>query len=1056
MDGVAVEVGGSRLRTLLTRLALDPGRTVGANALVEALWGDAPPAEPGNALQSLVSRLRRAVPGLPLQSAPGGYRLDLPADAVDAHRFERLAREGARALRADNPAGAATVLSEALALWRGPALADVAGADFAAAADARLSELRLAATEDRVEAQLRLGADAALLGAELGGLAAAHPLRERTWALRMRALAAAGRTAGALAAYEEVRARLADTFGADPSAELREAHLAVLRGSAAPHPATPAAPPPQIGNLRATVSSFVGREAELARLGALLGEQRLVTLVGPGGAGKTRLAGTAAAAAAPRLPGGAWLVELAPVSDPADVPQAALATVLRREARVRDPNEPSTPADDLSRLADALRGADTLLVLDNCEHVIDAAARLADELLARCPQLRVLATSREPLGIVGESLAAVPSLRLPAPDCPAAEAARYPSVQLLRDRASAVRPGFDVDDGNVAAVVEICRRLDGLPLAIELAAARLRTQSPEEVARRLDDRFRLLTGGSRTAMPRHRTLRAVVAWSWDLLTDDERHLVETLAVFPATITADSAAGVAGLDTPVALDLLGAVVDKSLLQVIDGAGDTTRYRMLETIREYGVDRLAEAGTLEAARAAHAAHFLSLAETAEPHLRGADQLPWLALMRAEWDNLVGAIHTACDAGDADTALRMCSALTFLWMMTGSHEQAGALLSRALAVPGDAPAQARAIAAMMHQLHNTMSGIARPDLSRVGEVVALLDGVDLHRAHPLLALVRPALSLVTDDTEAGLAEIDRQLDHPDPWARAMLLTMRSSIQENAGYADGMMRDVTAAVEAFRQVGDRWGMSTALTVLADAKSKRGETDEAAAALEESIRLMRELNPGDDAGHQRIWLASVHAYADPERARAELRAYVAEFPEPSPRRETAFALLILADLARTAGEPAEARQMLDRARVHLDAANLVPPQFQSLLLSTEAHLAMFLGRDDDAAEHISAALRYAVEGNDMPVVAKVGVAAACHYGATGEPALAAEALGAADAVRGTRDLTDCDTERLTRSLRQALGDAAFEAAYAKGRGHDRAGAFALFDPVGPAPTGSN
>ncbi|WP_344125693.1 AfsR/SARP family transcriptional regulator, partial [Luedemannella flava] len=190
VDGVAVEVGGTRLRALLTRLALDPGRTVSVGALVDAVWGDAPPAEPANALQSLVSRLRRAVPGLPLVSGPGGYRLDLPADAVDAHRFERLAREGARALRSDDPAGAATVLAESLSLWRGPALSDVAGADFAVAADARLSELRLTVTEDRVEAQLRLVADAALLGAELDGLAAAHPLRERTWALRMRALAA--------------------------------------------------------------------------------------------------------------------------------------------------------------------------------------------------------------------------------------------------------------------------------------------------------------------------------------------------------------------------------------------------------------------------------------------------------------------------------------------------------------------------------------------------------------------------------------------------------------------------------------------------------------------------------------------------------------------------------------------------------------------------------------------------------------------------------------------------------------------------------------------------
>ncbi|MFC7481912.1 ATP-binding protein [Luedemannella flava] len=803
--------------------------------------------------------------------------------------------------------------------------------------------------------------------------------------------------------------------------------------------------------MRATLSSFVGRDEELARLGALLTEQRLVTLVGPGGAGKTRLACTVAAGAAPRLPGGAWLVELAPVTDPADVPQAALATMLRREARVRDPNDAGAFADDLSRLADTLRDVETLLILDNCEHVIDAAARLADELLARCPRLRVVATSREPLGIVGESLAAVPSLRLPAPDCPAAEAVTYPAVQLLRDRAAAVRPGFAVGDDNVAAVVEICRRLDGLPLAIELAAARLRTLSPEEVAARLDDRFRLLTGGSRTAMPRHRTLRAVVAWSWELLTDDERRLVETLAVFPATITADSAAGVAGVDTPIVLDLLGALVDKSLLQVVDGAGETTRYRMLETIREYGVDRLAEAGALESARAAHAAHFLSLAETAEPHLRGRGQVPWLALLRAEWDNLVGAVHTACDSDDADTALRLCAALTFLWTMTGSHEQAATLLGRALAVPGEGPRDALVIVTIMHHLHATIAGMVPLDLTRFHEIDDLVRDIDVSTAHPLLALVKPAMALVTDDTEAGLAATARSLENPDPWVRAMLLSMRGSIQENAGYADGMLRDLTAAVAAFREVGERWGLSATLAGLADAKGKRGDLAGAAAALEESIRLVRELNPGDDAGHQRIWLASLHMRTDPERARAQLTAFLAETPRLDAGHNGPLALMLLADLARFRGDLDEADRLIGEATLRMDDVPLVPQQFRALLLRTRAQVALARGRLDKARRLILEALDQGRQSNDMPVVANVGLTTAMWHAATGDALVAAETLGASDAVRGTHDLTNVDAERLTQQLRAALGDATFEAAYAKGRGYDHATAL---DAVRPPAAG--
>ncbi|WP_460808635.1 ATP-binding protein [Micromonospora zhanjiangensis] len=501
--------------------------------------------------------------------------------------------------------------------------------------------------------------------------------------------------------------------------------------------------------MRAALTTFVGRDEDLRRLTKQLAGNRLVTLIGPGGAGKTRLAGVAAAVLAEDIAGGAWLVELAPITDPADVPRVVLDTLGRRTDR---PGETVglAPRDTMGRLVDTLSTDETLIVLDNCEHVVDAAARLADDLLGRCPGLRVLATSREPLGILGEVLDAVPPLRLPPADAAPVDALAYPSVQLLRDRAAAVRSGFAVTDDNVADVVEICRRLDGLPLAIELAAARLRTLSPRQVAAGLDDRFRLLTGGSRTALPRHRTLRAVVDWSWGLLTGDERRLAERLAVFPSSITADSAAGAGGDD---AAALLDALVDKSLLQVV---GDG-RFRMLETIREYGLERLAAAGGVADVRAAHAGYFLRLVRTADPHLRTAGQLPWLRLLEAERENIVGALHFACDAGDADTALRIGAALALPLVIWGDGGIGGDVLTRTLTLPGPAPAAERAVVLAIRMITDMFGNERVPGGS---EIAALAAAIDATRGsdNPYLPLVDAFLAIFTDDTAAGIAAVDR----------------------------------------------------------------------------------------------------------------------------------------------------------------------------------------------------------------------------------------------------------------------------------------------------------
>ncbi|MFB9836175.1 BTAD domain-containing putative transcriptional regulator, partial [Actinoallomurus acaciae] len=624
-EGRSVNAGGPRLRALLIRLALDAGRTVPAAALADEVWPDDGPVDRVNALQSLVARLRRLLPGDVLLSTGGGYRLDLSADAVDACRFEGLAGEGRRALKDGEPEVALRVLDEALGLWRGE-LTD--GAPDTARR--RLDELRLGAQEDRAEAALAVGRLDGIV-AELRELTATYPFRERLRVLIVRTLTAEGRQAEALAFFAEYPEFLADEVGADPGPELLEAHQAALAGGPAP------AKRPR-GNLRAPVTGLIGRAEEVALVHGRLGTTRLVTLVGPGGVGKTRLA---TAVAAERSPD-AWLVELASVTD-----SGALARAVLDALGIGGTGMFDGPRDDLRRLSEALTGDETLVVLDNCEHLVDDVAPFVQELLGRCPGLRVIATSREPLGVLGEAICPVPPLPMEF------------AVRLFGDRAAAARPGFVLTAGNAPLVEDLCRRLDGLPLALELAAARLRSLPLTDLAARLDARLDLPAYPRRATEPRHRTLRAVVAWSWDLLGDDERRLARRLAAFPGGISVESAESVAAAD----VDVLTALADRSLLQF-----DGERYRMLETIREYGLEQLVHSGELARVQAAHAAYFVGLAERAEPCLRDARQLPWLARLAAERDNLFAALRFARQTGDVGVAVLLCAALGVFWLIRG----------------------------------------------------------------------------------------------------------------------------------------------------------------------------------------------------------------------------------------------------------------------------------------------------------------------------------------------------------------------------------------------------
>src|SRR5262252_3368845 len=567
--GQLVPVGGARLRCFLIRLAVSGGRPVPVDRLAEDLWAADRPADPANAVQALVSRLRGVTGRDTVEHGPAGYRLTVPPGEVDAWAFEQVVA-AARSLLADGETAAgAAGLRRALGMWRGPALADVADAQFAAATIARLSELRLAALEDRIDADLELGHGAALVP-EIEEAATAYPLRERLRGQLMRALYAAGRQADALGVYEDTRQALATSLGVDPSPGLASVHLAILRGELpagpAPGPATarpvttaePAAgavrtaepAPRRRTNLPAQLTSFVGRDDELARVAKLLAEARLVTLTGPGGAGKTRLSVEAADRLADQAPDGVWFVPLAPVRDALDVPQAVLVAIGAAESLwPADPVEAARLAalEPLDRLAEVLAAQRLVLVLDNCEHVVDAVARLAARVLGDAPEVRILATSREPLGLTGETLCPVPSLPLPPPDAGPVDAAASPAVRLFADRAAAVRPGFAVDAETAGPVTRICRALDGIPLAIELAAARVRSLTAGQIADRLDDRFALLSVGSRAALPQHQTLRSIVDWSWDLLGPTERTVLRRLSVFSGGATPESAEQVCSLD-----------------------------------------------------------------------------------------------------------------------------------------------------------------------------------------------------------------------------------------------------------------------------------------------------------------------------------------------------------------------------------------------------------------------------------------------------------------------------------------------------------------------------
>ncbi|MEV6345992.1 BTAD domain-containing putative transcriptional regulator [Actinoplanes sp. NPDC051851] len=979
-DGRPVPVAGARLRALLVLLALDAGRVVSTERLIDGVWDDEPPAGAPNALQSLISRLRRALPELRVDAVPAGYRLVLDPDRVDAHRFARLADA--------DPGGA-------LGLWRGePEFPEAARADAI-----RLERLRLAARKAWLAAEMRHRD----VVPELEGLVAAHPLDEPLVALLIRALRRDGSPGRALEVFEAARRRLAEQLGADPSAELSTLHRELLRE----RPDTPRR------NLPAELSSFVGREADVGAVRGLIGAHRLVTLSGPGGSGKTRLSVEVGG----RLPGEVWRVELAPVRDPAEVPQAVLTSLPHQDRVVLGARK-----DTLVRLREAVAGREMLLVLDNCEHLIEAAAEVADVMLRAAPGLRLLATSREPLGIPGERLYPVEPLELPPPDADATTAAGYPAVRLLLDRAA----GLALTDGNAGHVVRVCRALDGMPLAIELAAARLRTLPPAVLADRLTDRFRLLTGGSRTALPRHQTLRAVVDWSWDLLSEPEQRLWRRLAAFPGGADVAAVEQVCDGD----LDLLGALVDKSLLVL----GPDGRYRMLETIREYGLERLAEAGESEPMRRAIAGWLLALAREAEPHLRTGEQLVWMARLRTEHDNSHAMVRAAIAAGDRATAIALVANLGWYWWLCGHRTEGTALCLDAIALDGPADDEELALAYTLAALNGVEGQLGFTEVKtffdRARELAEpITDG------HPGLRLLGPVSALYSSPEHETVLEFAAALyEDPDPWLRAIARMITGQVRLNFGEpAETAEADLRAALDGFRAVGDRWGVGFTLSALADLTAAGGDFGRAVGWQREALALVEEVGIREDLpqigaklAHQ-LWLAGEREEA--HRVLKQARRHALEIGIPEVMGSVHHAC---ATIARAEGRLDEARREIELT-VGLIEHTTLAPQFKAMASST-------LGLVEGAAGDLGAsrtqherALRIAVESMDSPVIAQVLVGFADLLVREGDPAGAARLLGAAVAVRGSVDHTVSDADAVEREVRATLGGTDFATAFHRG-----------------------
>ncbi len=765
-DGVQLAVPVGKTTQLLVRLALDTGEVVRTDRLIDDLW---PGETARNTLQAKVSKLRRALgdPALIIGSSVG-YALAVDPRSIDALEVLRIA-ESVPALRQD-PGTTVRVCAGALAMFRGDVLAGAGDGDWLAPHRARLAEARLSLIEEHLGARLSLGATGEVIG-ELEELVSAHPLREGLWTLLITALYRSGRQADALAAYRRVQQFLDDELGLDPGMQLRALEQQVLRQELPSAVAATAS-----GNLPGLPATLIGRDSDLDAVGQLLGGHRLVTVTGPAGVGKTQLAIELGRSARPE--GGAWLVRLENARSSAPVWQC-----------VGEAFGMSTASE--SMVLDRLRGSQLLLILDNCEQLTGTLAGIAARLLSAGSGLRILATSQLPLGLDGELVYPLEPLTIGE------------SITLFSQRAAQQRRSFSLDEGTAAVIEQVCRSLDGLPLAIELAAARVKALSVHEIARRLDDRFTLLSDPSSHRPPRQRALRAALAWSYDLLFPDDQRGLWALAVFPGGARLDAVEDVLaalGVPTALTIDVITRLVDRSLVAVDGGSGGAVRYRLLESVREFSLEQLLASGSADTAFGAHAAWFAAAADRCGHGVRGSDQTQHLALARTERANIDAALTWAHQHNPA-LGLRTANGFGWAWAVLGAGPEAAQRV-RTAAMAADAPVADRAAGLLLTGWLEAASG---------------------------------NLDQATTDLEHGMALGDDSVRSVGRLYLAFVHTQQGRPADALGLLDGCRTE-------FQHTGHRWEEGASWLLSAWALIALGEIARGKDACDEALRLLRPL----------------------------------------------------------------------------------------------------------------------------------------------------------------------------------------------------------------------
>jgi predicted ATPase/DNA-binding SARP family transcriptional activator len=920
--GRLVEPGGRLAKALVTVLALADGRPVSTAALIDELWDDAPPAGAKAALQTLVSRVRAvAAPGL-IDSSAAGYRLAIDRSLLDLHAAAQAADTASTAIRAADAQTADAVARDALLLWSGDPGAELDGPVGEALAQ-RAARLRDDLRRVRAQSRLELGEGADVIS-DLEALAATDPLDDATHLMLFNAYTQSGRRADAMQLFTDHRRRLRDELGADPASALVAAHTALLQDAVEPPASSTASAPPTtrsagvVLGLRSAPNELLGRDTDLDAIGTLVSEVRLTTILGPGGLGKTRLAQEVARRATMTTPG-VVVVELASVRDPDDLPLAVATALGIREAPTpRRLGEAlmAHPVELHERIIARLSERQTLLVMDNCEHLVDAAARWIADALDWVGGLRVLATSRSPLSIAAEHVYQLEPLDAAVDGTDLEHAG--PAVRLFVERARAARPGLHVP---LDVAARLCTRLDGLPLAIELAAARTRSMSVEEVERRLGNRFTLLTAGDRSAPERHRTLLAVIDWSWNLLGERERVVLRRLSGFPDGFDQEAAAALASeVEVVEALD---ALVSQSLLTVQDDPSTgSVRFRMLETVREFGALRVAEAREDDLVLERTRAWAVALAETLLPAMQGPEQVAAFARLALEQDTLVDVLRGAVAGDRADVVAPVFAALALFWTIRSAHQEVLVFGTAVLdvlrrqdprSVSSDTPAIALAIITVTFLATN-----ARTSARAVG-VLRRLERTRPTR-HPRMAAM-VGLLLVAGRAERAQALLGEYARSADPHIANLGNLLSAQAAENDGDPRGAAAAAVRANDLSRSLGDVWGAAMSAHMLAQLHSQNAEPEEAlvwAARATEGLTAI-----GAEADLRQLeWLVAIGdiARGDLAAATVVLERFLSDDVSfsafaPLPERQS-IGWAGLAEIARAQGDAAAGAALYRKALI--------------------------------------------------------------------------------------------------------------------------------------------